>query len=219
MHRKPRTGMCVVSEAIRLLIADDHPVVRDGVAAIINQHPDLKIVAEASNGREAIAAFGTHKPDVALLDLRMPDMDGIAVIEAIRKAAPDARIIVLTTFDSEEDVASAMRAGAKGYLLKDCPRKDLVEAIRAVHAGKTWIAPPVGSKLMERMSRDHLTPRELEALRLLAAGKSNKEIAAALDIAEGTTKAHLNKLFQKLGVTSRTEALAEAVKRGLVRLQ
>jgi two-component system NarL family response regulator len=207
-----------VSKAIRLLIADDHPVVRDGVAAIINQHRDLKIVAEASNGREAIAAFEKHAPDVALLDLRMPDVDGIEVIQTIRHRSPGARIIVLTTFDSEEDVANAMRAGAKGYLLKDCPRKDLVEAIRTVHSGKTWIAPPVGSKLMEQMSRQHLTPRELEALRLLAAGKSNKEIAAALDIAEGTTKIHLNKLFQKLGVTSRTEALAEAVKRGLIRL-
>src|SRR3954467_6055714 len=211
--------MCVVSEAIRLLIADDHPVVRDGVAAIINQHPDLRIVAKASNGHEAIAAFEKHDPDVALVDLRMPDMDGIEVIRVIRAKKGEARIIVLTTFDAEEDVASAMRAGAKGYLLKDCPRKDLVEAIRAVHSGSTWIAPPIGSKLMERMSRDHLTPRELETLRLLAAGKSNKEIAGALDIAEGTTKVHLNKLFQKLGVSSRTEALAEAVKRGLIRLQ
>ena len=208
-----------MSETIRLLIADDHPVVRDGVAAIINQHPDLRIVAKASNGHEAIAAFEKHDPDVALVDLRMPDMDGIEVIRVIRAKKGEARIIVLTTFDAEEDVASAMRAGAKGYLLKDCPRKDLVEAIRAVHSGSTWIAPPIGSKLMERMSRDHLTPRELEALRLLAAGKSNKEIAAALVIAEGTTKIHLNKLFQKLGVSSRTEALAEAVKRGLVRLQ
>jgi two-component system NarL family response regulator len=194
-------------------------VVRDGVAAIINQHPDLKIVAEASNGREAIAVFEKYRPDLALLDLRMPDIDGIEVIQVIRQQFADARIIVLTTFDSEEDVASAMRAGAKGYLLKDCPRKDLVEAIRAVHAGSTWIAPPVGSKLVERMSRPHLTPRELEALRLLADGKSNKEIAAALDIAEGTTKIHLNKLFQKLGVSSRTEALGEAVKRGLIRIK
>src|SRR3954449_1394870 len=164
--------MCVVSEAIRLLIADDHPVVRDGVAAIINQHPDLKIVAEATNGSEAILAFEKHNPDVALLDLRMPDMDGLAVIQKIRQRVADARIIVLTTFDSEEDVASAMRAGAKGYLLKDCPRRDLVEAIRAVFSGSTWIAPPIGSKLMERMGRHHLTPRELEALQLLAAGKS-----------------------------------------------
>jgi two-component system NarL family response regulator len=208
-----------VSVVIRLLIADDHPVVRDGVASIINQHADLKIVAEASNGGEAIAAFEKHNPDVALLDLRMPDMGGIEVIQVIRAKKSDARIIVLTTFDAEEDVASAMRAGAKGYLLKDCPRKDLVDAIRAVNAGSTWIAPPVGSKLMERMSRQHLTPRELEALRLLAAGKSNKEIARALDIAEGTTKIHLTKLFQKLGVSSRTEALAEAVKRGLIRFQ
>src|SRR3954469_11053245 len=211
--------MCVVSEAIRLLIADDHPVVRDGVAAIINQHADLKIVAEASNGHEAIAAFEKHTPDVALLDLRMPDMDGIEVIRFIRAKKGEARIIVLTTFDAEEDVASAMRAGARGYLLKDCPRKDLVEAVRAVHSGSTWIAPPVGSRLVEQMSRHHLTPRELQALRLLAEGKSNKEIAGALDIAEGTTKIHLNKLFQKLGVSSRTEALAEAVKRGLIRLQ
>jgi DNA-binding NarL/FixJ family response regulator len=207
-----------MSQPIRLLIVDDHPVVRDGVASIINLHPDLKIVAEASNGREAIAAFIAQKPDVALLDLRMPDMDGIVVLQKIREQAPDARVIVLTTFDSEEDVASAMRAGARGYVLKDCPRKDLVDAIRAVYSGKTWIAPPVGSRLLEQMNRHHLTPRELEALRLLANGRSNKEIAAALDIAEGTTKVHLNKLFQKLGVTSRTEALAEAVNRGLIRL-
>lgn len=208
-----------MSEAIRLLIADDHPVVRDGVAAIINQHDDLKIVAEASNGSEAVAAHEAHNPDVTLLDLRMPDVDGIKVIEAVLQRSTNARFIVLTTFDSEEDVASAMRAGAKGYILKDCPRRDLVDAIRAVHSGSTWIAPPVGSKLMEQMSRHHLTPRELETLRLLTEGKSNKEITAALSIAAGTTKVHLNKLFQKLGVTSRTEAMAEAAKRGLVRLR
>jgi two-component system NarL family response regulator len=208
-----------VTAPIRLLIADDHPIVRDGVAAIINQHPDLEIVAEASNGSEAVAAFEAHKPDVALIDLRMPDIDGIKVIQQIRERSADARIIVLTTFDAEEDVASAMRAGAKGYILKDCPRRDLVDAIRVVHSGSTWIAPPVGSKLMDQMSRHHLTPRELETLRLLSGGKSNKEIAAALSIAAGTTKVHLNKLFQKLGVTSRTEAMAEAAKRGLVRLQ
>ncbi len=206
------------SDPIRLLIVDDHPVVRDGVAAILSQTPELKIVAEAGNGREAIELFKAHRPDVALLDLRLPDMDGLRVLEALRADVAEARVIVLTTFDSEEDVANATRAGAKGYVLKDCPRNDLIEAIKTVHAGKTWLAPPAGAKLIEHMGRHHLTPRELQTLKLLAEGKSNKEIGTARSITEGTTKVHLNNLFQKLGVSSRTEALTEAVKRGLIRI-
>ncbi len=203
---------------IRVLIADDHPVVREGLKALIDRRPDMKVVAEAANGQETVEQVFTHHPDVTLMDLRMPQMDGVEAISAIRERDPAARIIILTTFDGEEDVYRGLRAGAKAYLLKDAPREELLECIHAVHAGKTWIPPDVAAKLATRVSASDLTPRELEVLQMIVAGKSNKEIGVILHISEGTVKVHVNHILQKMGVGGRTEASIEALKRGLVRL-
>ncbi len=203
---------------IRVLLADDHPVVREGVAALINRRPDMTVIAEARDGREAVELFRHHDPDVALIDLRMPEMDGLKAIAAVREYSPAARIIVLTTFDDDEDIYRALRAGAKGYLLKDAPREELLECIRCVYEGKTYIPLGVATKLAERVSGSELTARELEVLQLMAAGKSNKEIAAALFVTEGTIKVHVNNILRKLGAGGRTEAVTLAIKRGVVRL-
>ena len=197
---------------------DDHALLRTGVANIINQEPDLRVVAEASNGVEAIAAFEHHRPDVTLLDLRMPVMEGVEAIRRIRERDSRALVIVLTTYDTDEEISRALKAGAKAYVLKDIAADELVSCIRDVLAGKTYIAPAAAAKLAEGVTRVRLTPRELSALRLMADGKANKEIAAALDIAERTVKTHLGHLFEKLGVASRTEAVKVATRRGLVRL-
>jgi two-component system NarL family response regulator len=206
-------------EPIRILIADDHPVVRDGLEALIARRPDMKVVGEATNGREAVDQFHRHHPDVTLMDLRMPQMDGVEAISAIRKQDPDARIVILTTFDGDEDVYRGLRAGAKAYLLKDAPREELLECIHAVHAGKTWIPPAVATKLAARVSSSDLTERELEVLRLMVAGKSNKEIGVILHISEGTVKVHVNHILEKMGVGGRTEASVEALRRGLMHLE
>jgi two-component system NarL family response regulator len=189
------------------------------VANIINQEPDLRVVAEASNGVEAIAAWEEHQPDVMLLDLRMPVMEGVEVVRRIRERDPKARVIVLTTFDRDDDISQALKAGAKAYVLKDIAAEDLVACIRDVLAGKTYIAPAAAAKLAEGVTRVQLTPREMATLRLLADGKANKEIANDLDISERTVKTHLAHLFEKLAVTSRTEAIKVATRRGLVRLE
>jgi len=203
---------------IRILIVDDHPVVREGLAALIERREDMTVVGEGNNGREAIDLFRRFTPDVTLLDLRMPEVDGVTAITAIREHAPTARIVVLTTYDSDEDIYRGLRAGAKAYLLKDTPPQELLDTIRAVHAGQTRIPPDVAAKLAERMTGPELTHRELDVLRLLMAGKSNKEIAAALFISEGTVKTHVNNILGKLGVSDRTQAVTTALKRGLVSL-
>ena len=206
-----------VAVQARVLVVDDHSLLRTGVANIINQETDLEVVAEAANGRDAIDAFLIHRPDVVLMDLRMPEMEGVEAIRRIREIDPQARVVVLTTYDADEDIARALQAGAKAYILKDIAADALVACIRDVLAGKTYLAPSAAAKLAERVTQVQLTPRELSALRLLANGNSNKEIAAALEISERTVKSHLGHLFEKLGVTSRTEAVRVATRRGLVR--
>lgn len=201
----------------RVLVVDDHALLRTGVANIINQEAELEVVAEAANGVEAVAAFERHRPDVTLMDLRMPEMEGVEAVRRIRAIDPQARVVVLTTYDADEDIARALQAGAKAYILKDIAAAALVTCIRDVLAGKTYLAPSAAAKLAERVTQVQLTPRELAALRLLADGHSNKEIGTALTISERTVKTHLGHLFEKLGVTSRTEAVRVATRRGLVR--
>lgn len=203
---------------IRILIADDHPVVREGLTAIINRQPDMLVVDEASDGREALELYRQHSPDVLLIDLRMPVMNGVEAITAIRKEFPDSRFIVLTTYDGDEDIFRALQAGAQAYLLKDMFREELLEAIRTVRAGQRRIPTAVASRLAERIALNELTPRELDVMKLIARGKSNKEIGAALDITEGTVKGHVNSILGKLNVTDRTQAVTTAVQRGIVHL-
>jgi two-component system, NarL family, response regulator len=204
---------------IRVLIADDHGVVREGLASMINRNrADMSVVGEASNGREALELWQQEHPDVTLLDLRMPEIDGVDVIKEIRAKDKSARIIVLTTFDGDEDIYRAIRAGAKGYLLKDITREALMDSIRRVHMGETCIPLHLIAKLTDRVSGETLSERELEVLRLMAKGRSNKEIASALFISEGTVKSHGKSIFAKLNVASRTEAVTEATRRGFLRL-
>jgi DNA-binding NarL/FixJ family response regulator len=202
----------------RVLVVDDHALLRTGVANIINQESDLRVVAEASNGLEAVAAFERHRPDVTLLDLRMPVMEGVEAVRQIRERDPNAKVIVLTTYDTDEDISRALKAGAKAYVLKDISADGLIGCIHDVLAGKTYLAPAAAAKLAEGVTRVQLTPRELSTLQLIADGRSNKEIASELRISERTVKTHLGHLFDKLGVTSRTEAVKIATRRGLVRL-
>ena len=201
-----------------VLVVDDHVLVRTGVANIISNEPDLQVIAEAANGVEAIAAFERYRPDVTLLDLRMPVMEGVEAVRQIRQRDPAARVIVLTTYDTDEDITRALKAGAKAYVLKDITASALIACIHDVLAGKTYLAPTAAAKLAEGVARVQLTPRELATLRLMADGRSNKEIAGELGISERTVKTHLGHLFEKLGVTSRTEAVKVAARRGLVRM-
>jgi DNA-binding NarL/FixJ family response regulator len=202
-----------------VLVVDDHALVRTGVANIISHEPDLQVIAEAANGAEAVAAFERYRPDVTLLDLRMPVMEGVEAVRQIRLRDPLAKVIVLTTYDTDEDITRALKAGAKAYILKDISASALIACIHDVLAGKTYLAPTAAAKLAEGVARVQLTPRELSTLRLVADGRSNKEIASTLGISERTVKTHLGHLFEKLGVTSRTEAAKVAARRGLVRLE
>jgi len=202
--------------AIRVLIADDHVTVREGLAAIIGRQPDMIVAGEAATGQAAVDLWRERRPDVTLMDLRMPVMDGAVAIGEIRRLDPSARIIVLTTFDTDTDISRAIRAGAKGYMLKDAEREELLDCIRRVHGGEICIPPGLVAKLAAGMSSESLTARELEVLKMLAAGKSNKEIALRLSITETTVKSHLRSIFTKLGVLSRTEAVTVAGRRGLV---
>ena len=208
-----------MTEAHGVLVVDDHTLVRTGVVNIISHETDLRVVAEAANGAEAVDAFAKHHPDVTLLDLRMPVMEGVEAVRQIRMLDPNAKVIVLTTYDTDEDITRALKAGAKAYVLKDITADDLIACIHDVLNGKTYLAPAAAAKLAEGVSRVQVTPRELSALRLMADGKSNKEIANTLGISERTVKTHLGHLFEKLGVTSRTEALKVATRRGLVRME
>lgn len=219
----PSDGAATVAPAAvqqaSVLLVDDHALMRTGVANIINQERDLRVIAEASNGVEAIAAFEQFRPDVTLLDLRMPVMEGVEAVRQIRARDPRARVIVLTTYDTDDEISRALKAGAKAYVLKDISADLLIGCIRDVLAGKTYLAPSAAAKLAEGVTHVQLTPREMAALRLMADGKANKEIATDLSISERTVKTHLGHLFEKLGVTSRTEAIKVATRRGLVRLQ
>jgi two-component system NarL family response regulator len=204
---------------IRVLIADDHGVVREGLVSMIKRNrADMTVIGEASNGREAVELWKRERPDVTLLDLRMPELDGVEVIKEIRAADKKARIIVLTTFDGDEDIYRAIQAGAKGYLLKDVPREALMDSIRRVHAGETSVPLHLVAKLADRVSGETLSEREIDVLKLMAQGKSNKEIATALFITEGTVKSHGKSIFTKMSVSSRTEAVAGAIRRGFLRL-
>jgi len=204
---------------IRILLVDDHPVVREGLAAIINRQPDMLIVAEASNGQQAVDLHREHHPDISLIDLRMPVMNGVEAIKAIRKENRRSRFIVLTTYDGDEDIYRALQAGAQGYLLKDMFREELLAAIRSVNAGQRSIPAAIATRLAERIAGNELTAREVEVLRLIAAGNSNKEIANSLEITEGTVKGHVNNILSKLAVSDRTQAVTTAVQRGIVQLE
>ena len=203
---------------IRILVADDHAVVLEGLVALIGRQSDMKIVAQASTGKEAVEEWNKHRPDVSLLDLRMPALDAVGVINRIRDVDPAARCLVLTTFDTDEDIYQAVKAGAKGYLLKDAPREILLESIRRVHAGETCLAPELTAKLAGRLSSASLTEREMEVLVLLVHGNGTREIGAKLFIGETTVKSHLKKMSGKLGVIGRAEMISESLRRGLVRL-
>ena len=205
-------------QPIRLLVVDDHVIVRKGLVALLNTVEDLSVVAEASDGEQAIETFRAVQPDVTLMDLRLPKIGGADAIAKIREEFPGARIIVLTTFDGDEDIYRALQAGAKGYLLKGMDATELTDAIRTVYAGKSRIPAFVAEKLAERMGGPALTTRELEVLKRIVAGRSNKEIASDLNISEATVKTHINSILSKLGVSDRTQAATSALQRGIVHL-
>jgi DNA-binding NarL/FixJ family response regulator len=215
-----------MNETIAILIVDDHPIVRDGLEAILSTQPDFQISGAAASGEEALTLFEKQRPDVVLLDLEMPGMDGVEVIRQLRKRSPGVRIVVFTAFDTDERILSALQAGAKGYLLKGAPRSELFEAIRVVHQGGSLLQPVVASRLLNQIATpdsdtfplEELTPREKDALMLLAQGKQNKEIAAELHITERTVKFHISSILAKLGAGNRTEAVRIAVQQGLVEL-
>jgi len=207
------------NESIRILTVDDHPVLREGIAAVLASESDILLVGEASNGREAIEKFRAHRPDVTLMDLQMPVMDGIDAICAIRKDFPDARIIVLTTYSGDVQAVRAFKAGAYGYLLKNMLRKELIETIRCVHDGKKRIPPEIAVEMAEHHADDALTDREIQILRQVAAGNANKIVADHLSISEETVKAHMRNILAKLSARDRTHAVTIALKRGIIDLK
>jgi len=207
------------TKKIRIAVVDDQAVVRQGFVSLINTVADMEVIAEATNGQLAVELYREHRPDVMLIDLRMPVLSGVEAIATIRKEFPGARIIVLTTYDGDEDIYRSLQAGAQGYLLKDVFFEDLEEAIRKVHAGSKRIPSVVAERLAERMSGSDLTGRELEVLQQIVAGKSNKEIGTQLNISEATVKSHINNILSKLGVTDRTQAATTALQRGIVHLK
>jgi len=209
----------VTVEPIRVLIVEDHNVVRQGLVALLNEAGGLDVVGEAADGLEAVAQFRKLQPDITLIDLRLPRMSGVEVIDRIRLETPQGRFVVLTTYDGDEDIYRALKAGARAYLLKGMTGEDLIKAIRAVHAGKTHIPPAIAERLAERMGAEDLTPREFDVLEQIVHGKSNREIAAELEVSEATVKTHINSLLGKLGVTDRTQAATAAIQRGIVPLE
>ena len=206
------------TQPIHILLADDHPPLRKGLALILDNEDDMTVVAEAGNGQEAIALFHQYQPDVALIDLQMPKLSGVETIAAIRVEFPNARLIILTTYDGDEDIYQGLRAGAMAYLLKDTDCDEIIATIRAVHAGQQRLPSAVGVKLFERLNTSELTDRERQVLQLLAVGKSNQEIAAELMISASTVKFHINHILSKLDVSDRTQAVVKALRRGLVHL-
>jgi len=203
---------------IRVLSVDDHPLLQEGIAAMIKNQPDIVLVADASTGRDALQRFREHQPDVTLMDLRLPDMSGIDAMIAIRTEFPEARIIILTTFEGDVEIQRALEAGARGYLLKSMPPKELLEGIRQVHAGKKRIPPEIVAHLAEHLSEDALTPREVEVLKQVAGGNRNRDIADQLFISEETVKVHVKHIMDKLGASDRTDAVAIALRRGIIQL-
>lgn len=204
------------SESIRVLVVEDHNVVRQGLVALLKVIEGLEVVGEAADGVEAITQFRKHRPAITLIDLRLPRLSGVEVIQRLRSEDPNARFIVLTTYDGDEDIYRALKAGAKAYLLKGMTTEELVAAIRAVHAGHSHIPPAIAARLAERVGTEDLTQREFDVLEQIVEGKSNKEIGTALDISEATVKTHINSLLSKLGVTDRTQAATAAIRRGIV---
>ena len=208
--------------SVRILVTDDHPVVRAGLSGMLSGEPDFEVVGEAQNGKEAVAFVRERKPDVVLMDLRMPEMDGVTAIQHIKSNYPDVHILVLTTYESDADILRAIETGATGYLLKDTPREELFGAIRMVAQGQSPLAPGVAARLMQRVrnpEEEGLSTREIEVLELVAHGTSNKEIAKQLWVSETTVKSHMLHIFDKLSVTDRTAAVTEALKRGIIRLE
>jgi DNA-binding NarL/FixJ family response regulator len=203
---------------IRVLGVDDHPLLNEGIAAIITSQPDMQLVAQASTGRDAIQKFREHQPDITLMDLRLPDMTGIDAMIAIRTEFPEARIIMLTTFEGDVDIQRALQAGARGYMLKSMPPKDLVAVIRQVHAGKKRIPSEVAARLADHLGEEDLTSREMEVLRLVADGSRNRDIAEKLFISEETVKVHIKHIMEKLAASDRTQAVAIALRRGIIQL-
>jgi len=210
--------MATLPTLIRILAVDDHALVRTGIATLVNAQPDMKLIAEASNGQEAVESFRVHHPDVTLMDLQMPGFNGIEAIDCILSEFPDARIIVLTTYTGDVQVLRALKAGARGYVLKGHVHRELLEAIRAVHAGQKRIPPDIAAELAEHAAEDELTTREIEVLRLIAAGNSNKLVADQLSIGEVTVKTHVTNILSKLGANDRGHAVTIALKRGIIEL-
>ncbi|QMV17957.1 response regulator [Granulicella sp. 5B5] len=206
------------SDKIRVFCVDDHPLMREGIAAVVRNEPDMLLVGEAQCGREAIAAYCQHRPDVTLMDLRLPDISGIDALLAIRTECKEARVIILTTFDGDAEIQRALEAGAKGYMLKSMPRKQLVDMIRNVHAGKRHVPPEVAAQLAEHMGHESLSKREIEVLQKIAGGNRNSDIAALLFITEETVKGHVKHIMEKLGASDRTEAVAIGLRRGIIQL-
>jgi DNA-binding NarL/FixJ family response regulator len=206
------------ADNIRVFSVDDHPLLREGIATLIKSQPDMVLVSEASTGREAIQQFQKHQPDITLMDLRLPDMNGIDVMIAIRTEFPDARIIMLTTFEGDVEIQRALEAGARGYMLKSMPPKELLEVIRQVHAGKKRIPPEIAAQIVEHLSDEALTEREVEVLREIAGGNRNRDIAEKLFITEETVKVHIKHIMEKLGASDRTQAVAIGVRRGIIQL-